>query len=290
MDANTNSKTLRCFPIKRKIFLLSSLLPGAGGAAEIRMWEGGGETPASPTQRLDSNNTASCTDPTTRTRPQAHRGCSYQVPPAGEDPRRPESGYGSERPPGWGAPVRFRLPLTSLGGEDRAFPWAAGAARLPQDPSGRGGGANSRESRSRAQPVSAQGGRYYSPAPLSWASSFLLPAVPTTLTSGSREASHRSRLHPRPGHPVSAEPQATLGLRLPAGRRSGSVFTACWGRVWARRGREWGPGARPWLRVRRSTRAARILARAAGPTREGYVGPWFPTKPAGTHGDSRDGP
>lgn len=60
------------------------------------------------------------------------------------------------------------------------------------------------------------------PAAPSCSSSSLLPAVPTTLTSGSREARLNSRLHPRPGHPVSTEPQATLGLSLPVGRQSGS--------------------------------------------------------------------
>lgn len=75
-----------------------------------------------------------CTDRTTRTRPQTHRGCSYQAPPAGQGLQSPGSGHRSERPPGWalrGPPVRVRLPLTSLGGGDRASPCAAVAALRP---------------------------------------------------------------------------------------------------------------------------------------------------------------
>lgn len=79
-----------------------------------------------------------CTDRAARTRPQTP-GCSYRAPPAGHGLRSPRSGhgFGSERPPGWDLripPVRLRLPLTSLGGEDPASPRAGARALLPDAP------------------------------------------------------------------------------------------------------------------------------------------------------------
>lgn len=73
-----------------------------------------------------------CTDRATRDRPQALKGCSFTVPRVGQGLRSPGTRHGSERPPGWalaGPPVRARLPLTSLGGEDPACPCAAAALR-----------------------------------------------------------------------------------------------------------------------------------------------------------------
>lgn len=129
-DANSNSKNTRSFPHREEDFsLLSSLLPQAGEEAGSG-WEGGGETRAiTPTR---------CTDRAARTRPQTP-GCSYRAPPAGHGLRSPRSGhgFGSERPPGWDLripPVRLRLPLTSLGGEDPASPRAGARALLPDAP------------------------------------------------------------------------------------------------------------------------------------------------------------
>lgn len=177
-----------------------------------------------------------CTDRATRTRPQAHTGCSYQAPPAGQGLTSPGSRRGSERLPGWDLPippVRSRLPLTSLGGEDRPLPAprqqlftpartaspgprsraVEAAARTPER-------AGSRPSRS--APWEAVSYRRRCPLLLLFLST---SCSPHTLPSGSREAGHGRRLHPLLGHPGSSEPQATLWLSLPVGLQWGRLLS-----------------------------------------------------------------
>lgn len=105
------------------------------GKAGIRRWEVGRETTAAPHPETGQQIIpVRCTDLGPRTRPQARRGCSYQAPPAGQGLRSPGSRHRSEPPPGWappGPPAKVQLPLTSLGGEDRASPRAAAAALRP---------------------------------------------------------------------------------------------------------------------------------------------------------------
>lgn len=171
MDANINSKTLRCqFPVKEEDGLAEKFTTTSWGKAGVRRWEGGGETTAAPhsearqqqhslAARIGRRGRApkpAGAAPTQRLRPakicdapRADTVLSVRQPgPSGALPR----GFGSHSHP---SAARTR-PLSLCGGS------SSPPRRAPQDraqaPSG-GGDANSRASRAPAQPVSAQGGR-----------------------------------------------------------------------------------------------------------------------------------
>ena len=173
------------------------------------------------------------------------RDCSYPAPPPGHDLRSPWSGQASERPPGWalgGPPVRVLLPLTSLGGEDRASPCAAIAALRPDarrksGPRGRVAEAAARtDERAGSRPSlsapreAVSGGRCLPPSaplPLSFLQPTPLPlraagkpvTVVVSTLSRATPSSQRRRRHSL-GRPIYVR------LSLPVGLGSGSRFTA----------------------------------------------------------------
>ena len=196
--------------------------------------------------------------------------------------------------------MRVRLSLTSLGGEDLAFPCAATETlrpdALPPSPDPGAEGPRRRRalwSEQDAGPACQRSGRPLASAAAarSGSSSSLLPATHTTPTLGNREARHSRRLHPLRSHTVFSAPQATL---------AGTSYLRptqppSWPRVWRlvhcrdRLGAGPAPGAHP-----RTARAplhpgcAFTDARRGRPT-TGYTEPGLLGKRTGVLGDSRGG-
>lgn len=112
--------------LKRKIFLLWSLLSLAGGkrasGGEREVKRQLGDPHPKAKQQLTPTH---CKDRATRTRPQSHRGCSYQGSSVSQGLWSPGSGHGSERPPGWA----LRGPLVR-GFSSHSHPSAAGTESL----------------------------------------------------------------------------------------------------------------------------------------------------------------
>lgn len=197
--------------------------------------------------------------------------------------------------------MRVRLSLTSLGGEDLAFPCAATETlrpdALPPSPDPGAEGPRRRRalwSEQDAGPACQRSGRPLASAAAarSGSSSSLLLATHTTPTLGNREARHSRRLHPLRSHTVFSAPQATL---------AGTSYLRptqppSWPRVWRlvhcrdRLGAGPAPGAHP-----RTARAplhpgcAFTDARRGRPT-TGYTEPGLLGKRTGVLGDSRGGP
>lgn len=261
MHVNIKSKTLRrSCPLKEENSLAVKFIATSRGKAGISRWEVGGETTVAPHPETRQQITPTrCTDPGPRTRPQAHRGCSYQAPPAGHGLRSPGSRHRSEPLPGW-APRALprRFGSHSHPSEARTRPLPAPRQQLfsPTRTANPGPGTKRRRrqrqlpSEPRARPACQRPGRPLAAAALPPSAPlplyFLQPTPlllraaekPVTLvvaTASSQCRRRRSDSAP-PGRPPVQQPVPSAG----------GVATA-WGRE-----RGLGTGARPRLRVRRS--------------------------------------
>lgn len=240
MQISTARHSVVGFLLKRKMVLLRSLLPLAGG----KRGSGGGREEEKqllpPTQRPGSNNTHSLRGSGDEDAPPSPQGLlllSASGPPRSATPpeRTRFRASASLGPPGpsraGSAPThipRRRGPGLSRCAEAAALRLDA---RRKTGPRRRAAAATRTPERAGRQPSRSAPREAVSGSPCC-PLLFLFLLAHTTPTSGSREARHSRRLHPLPSHSVFSAPQAALGQTpclcpcLPVGLLSGGRLTA----------------------------------------------------------------